>query len=413
MTNIISVTAITEIFPECQKVTAAIVEYDGEIDAAALHPEVFLVEDFFETAVYPMPAHSFLGGVVTSPRTIEKTYTSVSPEKGNASAKGRYVVLELSPSDEAAPAMYLLGAHRNCRAHMKKVTLQVRQRVPISTANGEKVEPQKRPVMSSKTINLILDDFIQAEFQGLKYNLFNPKNYDPKRSYPLVEFIVDSWGVGPDCEITLAQGYGGTVWAFPEEQAKRECFVLSPQFPGPTIAEDDFSVREELETAKSLLDDVVSRYSIDKNRIYHTGQSMGFLSGCELNIRYPELFAGNLLVSGFWNPDTMTAMKGKNVWFFLSEKDGHAMECIPQAIDNLEKAGAKIGRYIWDGKADLATLNKEAKIVAADGNNIKYVLFQGDSVAREYCPNCHRATWLLAYQIEAVREWLFSTRKDG
>jgi hypothetical protein len=90
-----------------------------------------------------------------------------------------------------------------------------------------------------------------------------------------------------------------------------------------------------------------------------------------------------------------------------------ALRTIDPAIDNLEKAGAKIGRYSWDGMADLASLNAEAKKVASDGNNIKYVVFQGNSVAREYCRNSHRAAWLLVYQIETVREWLFSTRKDN
>jgi predicted peptidase len=139
---------------------------------------------------------------------------------------------------------------------------------------------------------------------------------------------------------------------------------------------------------------------------------MGFLSGCELNLRYPDLFAGNLLVSGFWNPETMTALINKNIWFFVSEGDFNAKKTIDRVIDKMEQAGARIGRYCWDGTASLESLNAEAKKAANDGNNIKYVVFQGKSVAREYCPNCHRATWLLAYQIEAVREWLFSVMKN-
>jgi predicted peptidase len=47
------------------------------------------------------------------------------------------------------------------------------------------------PLKSSRFINLIVDDFKQLEYTDAKtgaklaYNLFIPKNYDPKKSYPL------------------------------------------------------------------------------------------------------------------------------------------------------------------------------------------------------------------------------------
>ena len=44
----------------------------------------------------------------------------------------------------------------------------------------------------------------------------------------------------------------------------------------------------------------------DKNRIYGTGQSMGCMMLCELNIRYPGFFGGCFLVAGQWNPVSYT-----------------------------------------------------------------------------------------------------------
>jgi predicted peptidase len=262
-----------------------------------------------------------------------------------------------------------------------------------------------------------VDEFIQGEFRGLKYNLFVPRNYDKNKSYPLVQFIVDSWGVGPDYEITLAQGLGGVIWANPEDQAKHECFILSPQFPGPTIVEDDFSATEELETAKSLLDHIMSQYNIDRNRVYATGQSMGFLSSCELNIRYPKLFAGSLMVSGFWNPETMTALKDKNMWFFVSEGDDKAYDIMNKAIENLEAAGAKVSRYIWNGKAGKEALNEAIRKASGDGCNIKYTVFEKDSTVPEGLPadtaSNHRGTWHLLYGLEAIRDWLFTNQIQG
>jgi predicted peptidase len=295
---------------------------------------------------------------------------------------------------------------------MKDVRIMVEQVGALVSGSGAAIPPGDM-VFTTKTVNAVTDDFLEGEFEGLKYNLFIPKNYDGNKSYPLVHFIVDSWGVGPDCKVTLAQGLGGTVWAFPQEQAKRECFVLSPQFPGPTIVEDDYSVADALETAKRLIDHVVGAYRIDRSRIYHTGQSMGYLAGCELNIRYPDLFAGCLFVSGFWNPETMTALKDKNIWFLVSAGD-HARQKMDAAIANLEAGGADVARYAWDAAEGVGAIDEKVRDACKEWHRIRYTVFdKGSAEAATYPYGDHRATWLFCYQVEALREWLFSTRKDA
>lgn len=386
------VTAYTEIFPKGQKITAAFLKYDSEIGGAQIVPEMFEVKG----------------------RTITAAYISKDTKK-EKSKRGKYVVLELSAEDENAATVGLRGEDRACRAYMKEVALHVRQKEDLYTADGC-IPGSTAEIVSSEVINELADEFITGEFEGLEYNLYIPKGYEESVRYPLVLFIEDAWGCGKDVEIALAQGLGGVVWASPEEQAKHKCFVLAPQYPGARIVEDDFSATEELEITKRLLDHIIEQYSIDTKRVYTTGQSMGCMSSCELNIRYPDLFAASLLIAGPWNPETMVTLTQKNLWILVSAGDELASKYMNASVEGLEQAGADVARYYWDGKEDKEALNRKIEKAAAEGHRIKYTVFEKDSTVPEGdvkdIANNHRGTWILVYTLPAIRDWLFTNVKE-
>lgn len=413
--HIIKATVVTEPFFDGQKATAVILEYDREVSNEGLSAEAFTVEDYFETAVYPFPAVSVNGGVVISPRQICRVYANSQPEKHAVGRDGRYVILELDPLDSAAPVMYLVGEHRRCRAHMKELRLLTTQRMPIPAADTRLIMPQQG-VFNSGEVNMVMDKFIQGEFEGLEYSLYIPEGYDGSGSYPLVQFIADSWDVGADCKTSLAQGLGGVIWAFREEQEKRPCFVLCPHFPGPTIIEDDYSTRPEFETAVRLLEHIAEEYHIDRRRIYHTGQSMGAMTGLEWAARYPKTFAGLLLFSGTGNPGKAANLKDIPIWLLASAADGRGSAILNRTIDAISGGGAKAGRYTWDGRVGVDALNTLAGGAAQDGNHIRFTLFEANSVIPAGMPmnggGNHRGAWVLGYQLEALREWLLSQKRD-
>lgn len=414
--NIIGLAAITEVRPDGQKVTACAVEYDCIIDNSRLTKNDFSVVDRFATPQYFNVAMCRGGGITDSPRTVIRIYANTEPDISAKGENGRYVIIELSPDDESAATVYLLGYEWSSLAHMKQICLHVTQNRAISTENGGVCLIPEWNIFNNRTINKVVDDFMQFEFKGLKYNLFIPENYDRTKSYPFVQFIADSWGLGSEHGISLAQGIGGIVWALPEEQAKHECFVVVPQFEGPRLCDDDWSVSEDLEKDIELLDHLMNEYSIDRNRVYTTGQSMGFLAGCELNIRYPDLFAASLMVSGFWNPNTMTALQDQNIWFFVSSGDTRAYENTSAAIDNIEASGTKVSRYYWNGNENKEILNAKARKAASEDCNIKYTIFDKDSTVpaaatvKNEATN-HRGVWQLVYDLEAVRDWLFTNKR--
>lgn len=412
--SIKSVTVLTDVFPTGQKIVALIAEYDSVISNASLKAKHFCAIDSMEVPLFTKAATEANGGITYSLRTITKAYSNSTPERAEFGCDGRYVILELSPEDEAADTFVYMGHHRDCVAIVRKIALVFGQIADLLTVEGT-VVPALALCLSSHVQNLIIDDFIQAEYDGLKYNLYIPKTYDPMQKYPLVQFIADSWELGPQHEISLAQGIGGVIWAKPEEQEKRPCFILVPQFDWPTIVEDDYSASSILETVKQLMDFLMRKYNIDDQRVYTTGQSMGTLASLELSIRYPDLFAGSLLFSGFWNPETVRNLSSRNIWLMLSEGDIHSYEVATKCVLALEDNGGHIDRAFWNASMPIADLDFLVKTQAEKPGNIKFTVLQANTMIPagmiQNSGSNHRCTWQLAYQLENLRAWLFRQRK--
>lgn len=258
--------------------------------------------------------------------------------------------------------------------------------------------------------------FIPGTDKKLNYQLYTPEDYDPAEKYPLVLFIHDAGSCSEDTKTVLTQGLGAVIWTTGEEQKKHKCFVLAPCYP-TTCADDDFQVTPELEYTVELVREIVKRYSIDETRIYGTGQSMGCMMLCEMNLRYPKLFAGCLLVAGQWNPETMSACKNKNLWIIVSQRDRKAYPIMGACMESIVKAGGKVTRGALDAKASDEELRLEIEKLESDGNHIYFTWFEGDSVLPDDCEDrnpgaYHVMTWARAYDITSLRDWLFKQRKE-
>ncbi len=73
--------------------------------------------------------------------------------------------------------------------------------------------------------------FRPAGAGAIPYRLFKPHAGDPDKHYPLVVYLHGSAGRGTDNLKQISGGniYGARVWALPENQSQRPCFVLAPQ----------------------------------------------------------------------------------------------------------------------------------------------------------------------------------------
>jgi predicted peptidase len=409
--SILSATAVAEVFPDGQKITAAIVEFDREIDGEKLSPTLFSVKD----------------------RNITKIYANAEPARAAKGKNGKYVVIELSLEDadawvlsRPAPPPGKPGGPVGPRGFFPQIPLRVRKPLRLSVeqldhvtaVDGTSLPASRTEIVSTKTSQPIVEDFRQYEYKHLQVNLFIPEEYDEKKPYPLVLFIADASANSEDPLLPLVQGIGGVIWATPEEQDKHPCFVLVPQIShGIPLTRDDFTVSPELETIKELLDDVVGRYNIDKNQIYTTGQSQGCMASCELNVRYPDYFAASLLVSGQWNPETMAAkLAKKNLFIALSEGGPREFPGMNAVTASLEAAGAKVARAHLNARKSKEELSTKVKELIMSGANILYAIYDANTVmpddGKDYPQIVHHFRgWEITYDIAAIRDWLFSKVK--
>lgn len=392
--HILSVTAITEITGEGQKCVAAAVEFDQVILTDSVMTDCFIVEN----------------------RKITAAYTNDAAERRSGNHHGRFVILELEHTGNLGSTREQLGHGPHGRSRFHKAEVKVTQIKNLRSANGEELLPWTEAILNDKTKDSLADRFQELSYavpgtdRILNYQLFVPEN-SRKEPLPLVIFVHDAGSCSDEPVAPLAQGNGAVIWASETEQKKRPCYILAPCYP-KVCANDEFQLTPESEDTIALINHICHSYPIDRNRIYGTGQSMGCMMLCEWNIRHPNLFAGCLLVAGQWNPETMSVCKNKNLWIIVSEGDQKAFPIMGECMKRIEQAGGGVSRKAFDAKSTDEELSLAVRQLWKEGKSLYFTWFSGNSILpegiKEAHPGLHHVlTWTRAYDITALREWLF------
>lgn len=203
--------------------------------------------------------------------------------------------------------------------------------------------------------------FEKKTYKTMPYRLFVPANYDKSKKYPLVLWLHGGWARGNDNEKQIIEGNtpGATVWTKPENQAKNPTFVLAPQCPtGDWWANNDSESRpsKQLETVVELLKELQKQYSIDADRLYVAGQSMGGYGAWSLITEYPEMFAAAISLCGGGNTSRAKNLVNVPIWAFHGGDDEavkvtesrEMIEAVKQAGGNPKYTEYKgIGHSVW------------------------------------------------------------------
>ena len=233
--------------------------------------------------------------------------------------------------------------------------------------------------------------------------------------FELFTFIPDSSVVGKDAETVLTQGWGGLVFASEEEQAKHPSFVLVPVFTD-TVVNDEFEHSAQIDAAVRLIQSLTEEYSIDTDRIYTTGQSMGGMTSFYLNTAYPDLFAASLFVGSQWDNSILNVLEDKEFFYIVAAGDPRASEGQAGLKEVFDKDQAAYSSAEWSAKDPQETQNAAVEAMLAEGNNANFVTFTlGSTTADGSAGNTkageHMTSFDYAYKIEAVRDWLYSQSK--
>lgn len=205
------------------------------------------------------------------------------------------------------------------------------------------------------------------------YFLMKPKDYDPKYKYPVV---------------VVLQGISKRIYAaeYLAEENYREryrAFVIVPVSPVRAFWEKpqnkEYSLPQmipypdHMPQVVGMIDDVRGQYTIDKDRIYITGHSMGGMGVIGALQRYPDLFAAGIALSVVWNPAETDKIKSP-LWIIHGSKDGQ----IP----------VQYSRQV-------------AQTLSGRGMDVKY-----DELA-----GIRHDTWKIIYPSGSVWDWLFKNVK--
>ncbi len=188
-------------------------------------------------------------------------------------------------------------------------------------AEDPKPEPGKQlPQKLERTVKVTLN-----------YLLYLPKDYAQKESWPLLLFLHGAGERGDNLDRVKIHGPPKLI-----EAGKDFPFVVvSPQCPGNRWWQpEDLTV---------LLDEIVEKHKIDKDRICVTGLSMGGFGTWSLAAATPERFAALVPICGGGDPIWARRLGHVAVWVFHGAKDPVVpLERSERMVEALKKAGGNV-----------------------------------------------------------------------
>lgn len=439
-----SVTAVPKIYGDGEKIAAIIIKYPEAIQESALALNTFTVEgktinNIYTNSVpelkenYKSTAQGLHNGStqIDLGKTQENTTKTKSNKKNKTTkttAVDQYVVVEfeyenstpfvLAPRANKPKNNGDVGVDAPLRSdrQLPNLNVTVTQTQPVVTKTGKIYSPTQTSVINTDTASTIMDEFKTYIYtdpttgNSIPYNVFLPKNYDASKQYPLYFFIADSSANINDNRTVLFQGNGATIFASPKEQAKHEAIIIAPQYTQDLVDKLGMMTTDKnewtpgLTLVDNLLHHVIATYPIDKNRIYGSGQSQGGMANIAISDKHPDLFTAQFLVACQWNTEEMKVLKDKKLWILVSEGDNKAYPGMNTATKNWADLGTKIATSpMWDSHSTPEQFDALVKATVDQKAPINYTVFKDGN---------HMYTWSVAYNIEGIRDWLFSQTKE-
>jgi predicted peptidase len=225
---------------------------------------------------------------------------------------------------------------------------------------------------------------IYKDEQGktLSYRLLKPKDYDAQQKYPLVLFLHGAGERGADNEVQLKHCV--RVFAKDENRAKYPCFVAVPQCPDKAkwtnvdwnkdAHTQPAQPAEPMRLALEMTAALQKEFSLDPQRLYVAGLSMGGFGAWDVIARFPDKFAAAVPICGGGDEKTAPLIAQIPIWAFHGAKDPVVK---PARTRNMIEAIKKAG---------------------------------GAPKFTEY-PDAGHDSWTQAFNDPALLEWMFAQKK--
>ncbi len=175
--------------------------------------------------------------------------------------------------------------------------------------------------------------------KGLRYGLFKPANYDPEKSYPLILYL---HGANDTISRDIA-------WYHESIQRDNPLFVLTPKCTNANQGWGNTWTdvhSPAMVTTLHVLDSLVSKYNIDKNRLYVFGISMGGFGVFSVLAKEPEKFAAGYAICGGSSEKVAKKLLNTPLWIFHGEVDDVVgVQYSRQIYREIKMEGGQVVRY--------------------------------------------------------------------
>lgn len=272
----------------------------------------------------------------------------------------------------------------------KPVETEPSTTAPITTqapATTKKPDPDMSAVSKLIDVNVAFDKktFQASNGLNLPYRIFVPEDYSEDYAYPVVLLLHGAGERGTDNEKTL-------VNVVPNLYMKKSspfyhAIVIVPQCPenmqwvdtpwaNGNYSVDNVPISKPMTAAVELLDSIIATYSINTDRQYVTGLSMGGFGTWDLLMRFPDRFAAAIPYCGGADPSQAENLAKIPIYTFHDTTDTSVPVSGTQAVVKaIQEAGGTLITY------------KES---TGKGHNV----------------------WNTGSQTPGLSTWLFEQRKD-
>ncbi len=274
---------------------------------------------------------------------------------------------------------------------------------------------------------------IKLTSETLYYRLFKPKNYDAGKKYPIVVCLHGVGERGSDNKAQVDREDLAHPWIEDSVQARVPHFIMVPQCPSALTWGGMGGTANALsDAAKGIIDALESlktEFSLDTNRFYITGLSLGGAGTYHLLQMKPGYWAAAVPCSAGGDTTAITTLAKTPFWHHQGSLDGGgaagrrmalALEShhyplvrfVSQAAitspslssySSALKNGTKPEDLVFHNPTPPVTADSLRKAVLGGANHLYSELTGGD----------HRSGWMIAWHNPLLATWVFSKVKGG
>ncbi len=192
----------------------------------------------------------------------------------------------------------------------------------------------------------------------LPYRLILPENYDENNTYPMLVFLHGAGERGNDNELQFFHCVQYMHDNMPD------CIIVAPQCPTGqqwvdtpwkkgAYSIDAVPESNELIAVVELLQSLEEEFSVDSDRIYAAGLSMGGFGTWDLMMRHNDYFAAAIAMCGGGDPSQGEALKDTPLFVFHGDMDTDVpISGSTETVEAIKAAGGTQVEYtIYKGYA--------------------------------------------------------------